>query len=67
MIADADIGNSKIRHTLVYKYLDHILVKFQQNFELFHKKWLTIFDKILAPFWKTFLWLKQLFDAKLLI
>ena len=24
------------------------------------------FDKVLTPFWKTFLWLKQLFDAKLL-
>ena len=31
------------------------------------KKWLTIFDKKLTPFWKTFLWLKQLFDAKILI
>ena len=27
------------------------------------KKWLTIFDKVLTPFWKTFLWLKQLLDA----
>ena len=26
-----------------------------QNFELFDKKWLTIFDKLLTPFWKTFL------------
>ena len=26
-----------------------------------------IFDKALMPFWKTFLWLKQLFNAKLLI
>ena len=31
------------------------------------KKWLTIFDKALTPFWKTFLQRKQLFDAKLLI
>ena len=31
------------------------------------KKWLTIFDKVLTPCWKTFLWLKQLFDAKILI
>ena len=44
-----------------------MLVKFEQNFELFDKKWLTIFDKVLMPFWKMFLWLKQLFDAKLLI
>ena len=41
------------------KYLDHMLVKFEQNrmvrtvqhFELFDKKWLTIFDKVLTPFW----------------
>ena len=65
----------KSLHTLFGKYLDHMLVKFEQNrmvqtvqnFELFDKKWLTIFDKVLTPFWKTFLWLKQLFDAKLLI
>ena len=31
------------------------------------KKWLTIFDKVLTPFFKTFLWLKQLFDAKIII
>ena len=31
------------------------------------KKWLTIFDTALATFRKTFLELKQLFDAKLLI
>ena len=57
------------------KYLDHMLVKFEQNrvvqtiqnFVLFDKKWLTIFDKVLTPRWKTFLWLKQLFDAKILI
>ena len=73
---DADIGGLKSLHTLfVPQYLDHMLVKFEQNrvvrtiqnFELFVKKWLTIFDKGLTPFWKTFLWLKQLFDAKLLI
>ena len=43
------------------------MVQTIQNFVLFDKKWLTIIDKVLAPFWKTFLWLKQLFDAKLLI
>ena len=26
-----------------------------QNFELFDKKWLTIFEIVLTPFWKTFL------------
>ena len=35
-----------------------------QNFELFDKKWLTIFDEALTSFWQTFLKLKQLFDAK---
>ena len=72
-IADADIGSLKSLHTLFDKYLDHMLVKFEQNrmvrtmqnFELFDEKWLTIFDKVLTPFWKTVLWLKQLFDAKL--
>ena len=62
-IADADIGSLKSLHTLFDKYLDHMLVKFEQNrmlrtiqnFELFDKKWLTIFDKVLTPFWKMFL------------
>ena len=54
------------------KYLDHKLVKFEhncmvsniQNFELFGKKWLTIFEKGSTPFWVTFLKQKQLFNAK---
>ena len=62
-IADDDIKSLKSLHTLFDKYLDHMLVKFEQNrmvrtiqnFELFDKKWLTIFDKVLTPFWKTFL------------
>ena len=76
-IADADIENLKSLHTLFDMYLDHMGVEFEQNcrpmvwniqnFVLFDKKWLTIFDKVLMPFWKMFLWLKQLFDAKLLI
>ena len=37
-----------------------------QNFAFFDRKWLTIFDRVLTPFWKMFLWLKQLFDAKIL-
>ena len=47
-----------------------MLVKFEQNhivwtiqnFELFDEKGLSIFDKVLTPFWKMFLWLKQLID-----
>ena len=62
-------------HTLFEKYLDHKLVKFEQNrrventqnFELFGTKWLTIFEIVLKPFGKTFLWQKQLFDAKVSI
>ena len=50
-------------HTLFNKYLDHLVVKFEQNrtvldihnFELFWQKWLTIFEKVLMPFRKTFL------------
>ena len=64
-IADADIGNPKSlnRLHLFDKYLDHVLVKFEQNrvvrtiqnFMFFDKKWLMIFDKVLTPFWKMFL------------
>ena len=62
-------------HTLVDKYLDNMLVEFEQKrvvwiikiFVLFDKNWLTIFDKVLTPFWKTVLWLKQLSDAEILI
>ena len=62
-IADPDVGNIKSVHTLFVKHLDHILVNFEQNrtvrtienFELFDKKWLTIFDKALTPFWMMFL------------
>ena len=52
-IADADIGSLKSLHTSFHKYLDHMLVKFEQNcmvrtiqnFALFDKKWLTILAK----------------------
>ena len=48
------------------KFEQNRMVRAIQNFELFDKKWLTIIDKVLTPFWKTFPWLKQLFNAKLL-
>ena len=66
-VANADIGSLKSLHTLFEKYLDYMLVKFEQNcvvqttrnLELFDKKkklfLKIIFDKALAPFWKTFL------------
>ena len=72
-ITDADFVILKSLHTLFDKYLDHMQVKFEQNhlnytkFWAFSQKWLIIFDKVSTPFWETFLWLKQLFDAKLLI
>ena len=77
-VANADIGCLKSFHTLFDKHSDHMLVKFEQNcivqttrnFELFDKNpsiLKTIFDKALTPFWNAFLWLKQLFNAKLLI
>ena len=70
-MTDADIGSLKSLHTLFDKYLDYILEKIEQirmeqniqNYELFGKKWLTIFGKESTPFWKTFLLQKQLFDA----
>ena len=57
------IESQKSLHTLFGKYLDHTLVKFEQNrmvrtkqnFVFFDTKRLTIFDKVLTPFWETFL------------
>ena len=74
-ITDVDIGSPKSLHTLFDKYLDHMLVKFEQNrmirnvqnFKLFGKKRLTIFEKALTPFWKRCLWHKQLSDTEVLI
>ena len=59
---------------IIDKYLDHMLVKFEQNrmlrkiqnFSAFWQKWLTIFEKGLTLFWKMFLWQKQLFDSNVL-
>ena len=50
-ITDADIGSLKSLHTLFEKYLDHMLVKFEQNhlirniqnFELLGKKMINHF------------------------
>ena len=48
---------------MLAKFEQNPMVQTVQNFDLFDKKWLTIFDKGLTPFWRTFLRLKQLFDA----
>ena len=52
---------------MLMKFEQNRMVRTIQNFELFDKKWLTIFEKVLTPFWKTFLWPKEVSDAKLLI
>ena len=76
-VANADIGSQKSLHTLFDTYLNHRLVKFEQNcmvqttrnLELFWQKpgFFNHFYNALTPFWKTFLWLKQLFNGTLLI
>ena len=62
-ITNADMGSLKLLYTLFDKYFDHMLGKCEQNrmvrniqnFEVYCKIWLTIFEKVLMPFWKTFL------------
>ena len=64
----------KVSPYIIWWVFDHMLVKFEQNrmvrntqnFKAFSKKCLTIFEKVLRPFLKTFLWHKQLFNAKIL-
>ena len=68
MITDADIGSLKSLHTLFDKYFDHIRVKFEQNRNTKYPEfWGKNGGKVLTPFWKTFLWHKQMFDVKVLI
>ena len=52
---------------MLVKFEQKSVIQTTQKFELFEIKWLTIFNNALTLFWKTFLYLKQLFDAKLLI
>ena len=49
------------------KFEQNRMVRNIQNFELLGGKWLTIIEKVLMPFSKTFLTHKQLFDAKILM
>ena len=51
-IANADIGSLKSLHTLFDKYLDHLLVKFEQNCMVQTKQNFEISDKK-AGFFKT--------------
>ena len=39
---------------MLVKFEQNPMVQTIQNFELFDKKWLTIFDKVLMPFGKRF-------------
>ena len=50
---------------MLVEFEQNHMVQIIQNFELFDKKMLTIFDKVLSALWETFLWLEQLLDAKL--
>ena len=57
---------------MLVEFEQNRMVKTTRNLELFDKnrfkkKPKNILDKALTPFWKTFLLLKQLFNAKLLI
>ena len=70
-----DIGSVKVLSTLFDKCLD-MLVKFEQNrmirrnvqnYEVFGKNWLTIFESVDENILKTFRCHNQLFDAKVLI
>ena len=51
---------------MLVKFEQNRMVQATRNFEHFDKKngiFKTSFDKALTPFLKTFLWLKQLFNA----
>ena len=54
-IDDADIGNLKSLHTLFDKYLDHMLVKFEQNRMVWTvQKFVLFWQKIVNHFWQSF-------------
>ena len=56
-IADADIGSLKSLHTLFDKYLDHMLVKFEQNCMVRTIQNFVLFDnnnnKMVNNFWQS--------------
>ena len=49
-IADADIKSQKSLHTLFDRYLDHTLVKFEQNRMIRTIQKFVLFDKIVNDF-----------------
>ena len=53
-IADADIGSLKSLHTLFDKYLDHMLVKYEQNRTVQAIQNFVLFDKkMINNFWQS--------------
>ena len=75
-VANANTDSLKSLHTFFDMYLDYMLSKVEPNLTVQNVQnvsfWTKIrvllkfnFDKSLTPFCKTFLWLKQLLDAKL--
>ena len=60
-VANADIGGLKSLHTLFGKYLDHMLVEFEQNCMVQTTQNFKLFDPPKKWFLKTIFW--QSFDA----
>ena len=52
-IADADIESLKSLHILFDKYLDHMLVKFEQNHIVQSIQNFELFDENDIPFWQS--------------
>ena len=53
-IADVDIGSLKYLHTLFDKYLDHMLVKFEQNRMVQTvQKFCVFWQKMVNNFWES--------------
>ena len=65
-IANADIGSLKSLHTLFDKYLDHMLVKFEQtSYGPNHTKFCAI-DKEGCAYVRSIIWLEPIGDLALL-
>ena len=77
-VANANTERLKSFHTLFDTYMDYMLAKSEPNRQVRNVQKLSfwtknrvilklIFYEALTPFCKLFLWLKQLFDVKILI